>query len=76
MSCASEQPDQGRGSIIGRIKGYMELKSVDGLQREYSHYEGSTIMDGTRTCRKLLKEIVRSEEEKFDTYSDFSGQKS
>ena len=46
MSCISEQPDQGKGSIIGRIKGYMELRSFDGLQRKYLHYEGSTIMDG------------------------------
>ena len=46
MSCIREQPDQGIGSIIGRIKGYMELRSFDGLQRKYLHYEGSTIIDG------------------------------
>ena len=46
MSCISEQPDQGKGSIIGRIKGYMELRSLDGLQRKYALYEGSTIRDG------------------------------
>ena len=37
---------QGKGSINEGINDYMELRSFDGLLWEYSHYEGSTIMDG------------------------------
>ena len=54
MSCISEQPDQGRGSIIGRIKGYMELRSFDGLQRSiHTMKEAPSWMDHLRGNKDL-----------------------